>query len=135
MKVFRTLESTANRGPSEWFTGEVRVQPLLAASESSTQRSAVVSFSAGARTAWHTHPRGQMIYIVSGICLAQREGGEIERMSAGDAVWFAPGEKHWHGAEATRPMTHLAVQEADERGEVVVWMEHVSDEQYHAGSN
>jgi quercetin dioxygenase-like cupin family protein len=86
----------------------------------------VVSFEAGARTAWHTHPRGQMLFIISGVCHAQREGGEIERLTAGDAAWIAPGEKHWHGAAPGHPMVHLAVQEADERGEVVTWLEHVS---------
>jgi quercetin dioxygenase-like cupin family protein len=133
MKTFRSIESAASRGPAEWFTGEVWVLFLLGASESPTQRSAVVSFAAGARTAWHTHPRGQMLYVVSGICLAQREGGAVERMNAGDTVWFAPNERHWHGADPTRPMVHLAVQETDEAGEVVVWLEHVSDEQYAEG--
>jgi quercetin dioxygenase-like cupin family protein len=125
MKTFPIIESTANRGPAEWFSGEVWVQPMLVAGESATQRSAVVSFGAGARTAWHTHPRGQMIFVVSGICRAQREGGEVVRLSAGDAAWFGPGEKHWHGADPSRPMVHLAVQEADESGSVVTWMEHV----------
>ena len=99
---------------------------MLSPSESPTQRSAVVSFAAGARTAWHTHPRGQMIFILSGVCHAQRQGGEVARLTAGDAVWFAPGEKHWHGAAPDRPMVHLAVQETDESGQVVTWMEHVS---------
>jgi len=128
MKTFRSIEGAANRGPAEWFSGEVWVLPLVGTGESPSLRSAVVSFAAGARTAWHTHPRGQMIYVVSGICLAQRDGGAMERMNAGDAVWFAPDERHWHGADATRPMVHVAVQEADERGEVVVWLEHVDED-------
>lgn len=118
-------EAATQRGPAEWFSGEVWIQPLIGAQDSATQRSAVVSFAAGARTAWHTHPRGQMIFVVSGVCEAQQEGGEVKRLTAGDAVWFAPGEKHWHGAADGHPMVHLAVQEADERGEVVTWMEHV----------
>ena len=127
MQAFPGAETPSNRGPAEWFSGEVWVQPVLGPEASPSLRSAVVSFAAGARTAWHTHPRGQMIYIVSGICLAQKEGGELLRVTAGDAVWFAPNEKHWHGAAPNRPMVHLAVQEADERGEVVVWLEHVKD--------
>ena len=127
MQLFRATESPANRGPADWFSGEVWVQPVLGPDASPSQRSAVVSFAAGARTAWHTHPRGQMLYVVSGICLAQKEGGEVQRVTAGDAVWFAPNEKHWHGAAPNRPMVHLAVQEADEHGEVVVWLEHVKD--------
>jgi quercetin dioxygenase-like cupin family protein len=127
MKTIRGAETPTQRGPAEWFDGEVWIQPVLSASESPTQRSAVVSFTAGARTAWHTHPRGQMLFILSGVCRAQKHGGEIARLTAGDAAWFAPGEKHWHGAAPGHPMVHLAVQEADERGEVVTWMEHVKD--------
>jgi quercetin dioxygenase-like cupin family protein len=125
MQIIRGAESPANRGPADWFSGEVWIQPVLGPDASPSQRSAVVSFSAGARTAWHTHPRGQMLYIVSGICLVQKDGGEVQRVTAGDAVWFAPNEKHWHGAAPNRPMVHLAVQEADEHGEVVTWLEHV----------
>jgi len=127
MQAFPGAETRSNRGPAEWFSGEVWVQPVLGPEASPSLRSAVVSFAAGARTAWHTHPRGQMIYIVSGICLAQKEGGELLRVTAGDAVWFAPNEKHWHGAAPNRPMVHLAVQEADEQGQVVIWLEHVKD--------
>lgn len=127
MHLFRSADAQTSRGPADWFSGEVFLQPLLGPEQSQTQRSAVVSFAAGARTAWHTHPRGQMIFVVSGICHAQREGGPVERLTPGDAAWFAPGEKHWHGAAPGRPMVHLAVQEADERGEVVAWMEHVRD--------
>lgn len=126
MKTIRAAETATQRGSAEWFDGEVWIQPVLGADDSPSQRSAVVSFSAGARTAWHTHPRGQMLFIFSGVCHAQREGTEVERLTPGDAAWFAPGEKHWHGAAPGHPMVHLAVQEADERGEVVTWLEHVS---------
>ena len=102
------------------------MQPLIGPGDSPSQRCSVVSFAAGARNAWHTHPRGQMLFILSGICLAQREDEDVEQLNVGDAVWFAPGEKHWHGAAPGHPMVHLAVQEADERGEVVTWLEHVS---------
>lgn len=127
MQIFRSLESSSTRGPAEWFNGEVWIRPVLGAEASPSQRSAVVSFAAGARTAWHKHPRGQMLFVISGVCLAQREGGSVERASPCDALWFAPGEKHWHGAAPGHPMVHLAVQEADEHGEVVTWMEHVDD--------
>ena len=126
MKTIRAAETATQRGPADWFDGEVWIQPILGADDSHTQRSAVVSFAAAARTAWHTHPRGQMIFVLSGVCHAQCEGREVERLTAGDAAWFAPDEKHWHGAAPGHPMVHLAVQEADERGQVVTWMEHVS---------
>lgn len=127
MKTIRGAEVATQRGPADWFSGEVWIQPVLGADDSPTQRSAVVSFAAGARTAWHTHPRGQMIFVVSGVCHARRDGGPVERLTAGDAAWFAPGERHWHGAAPGHPMVHLAVQEADEQGQVVTWMEHVTD--------
>jgi quercetin dioxygenase-like cupin family protein len=126
MTTIRAADASTQQGLSDWFDGEVWIQPVLGADDSPSQRSAVVSFAAGARTVWHTHPRGQMIFILSGVCNAQRYGGQIERLTAGDAAWFAPGEKHWHGSAPGHPMVHLAVQEADERGEVVSWMEHVS---------
>jgi quercetin dioxygenase-like cupin family protein len=126
MRTIPGADAATQRGPSDWFDGEVWIQPVIGADDSPTQRSSVVSFAAGARTVWHAHPRGQMIFILSGVCHAQRYGSEIERLTAGDAAWFAPGEKHWHGSAPGHPMIHLAVQEADERGEVVSWMEHVS---------
>jgi quercetin dioxygenase-like cupin family protein len=126
MRIIRGAEGMTQRGSSDWFDGEVWMQPLIGADDSPSQRSSVVSFAAGARNAWHTHPRGQMLFILSGVCQIQREGGPIEQLTAGDTVWFAPGEKHWHGAAPGHPMVHLAVQEADERGEVVTWMERVS---------
>jgi quercetin dioxygenase-like cupin family protein len=124
MQVIRSTESPSKRGPAEWFSGEVWMQTILGADSSPSQRSVIVYFAAGARNAWHTHPRGQLLYIISGICLAQTEGGEVQRFSPGDSIWFAPDEKHWHGAAPNHPMVHLAVQEADEHGEVVVWLEH-----------
>lgn len=125
--MFRQQESATNRGPADYFTGEVWIQPMLGAADSPSQRSAVVSFAAGARTVWHTHPRGQMLFIVSGIARVQREGGPIEFAHPGDAVWFAPNEKHWHGAATDRPMVHVAVQETDDAGEAVTWLEPVRE--------
>jgi quercetin dioxygenase-like cupin family protein len=125
MTILREAESITNRGPADWFSGEVWVQPVLGPEHSPTLRSARVSFASGARTAWHTHPRGQMIHIISGVCAFQLWDGEPQRAGAGDTVWFAPGEKHWHGSAPGHPMVHLAVQETDERGEVVTWLEHV----------
>lgn len=126
MKLIRSADATTQRGPADWFTGEVFIQPVLSPADSPSQRSAVVSFAAAARTAWHTHPRGQMIFILSGICNAQREDGPVEQLLPGDAAWFAPNEKHWHGAAPGRPMLHIAVQEADDNGDVVTWLEHVT---------
>lgn len=118
-----------SRGPAEWFTGSVRIQPLIEAPAPARVRGANVAFEPGARTAWHTHPLGQTLIITSGLGRVQREGGPIEEIRPGDVVWFGPYEKHWHGATATTAMTHIAIQEALQ-GEVVVWMEHVTDEQY-----
>jgi len=126
MHIFPEREASPNRGPADWFSGEVWVQPILGPAHSPTQRSAKVSFASGARTVWHTHPRGQMIYILSGICAFCKWGEAPQQAVPGDAVWFAPNEKHWHGAAEGHPMTHLAVQEADEQGEAVVWMEPVA---------
>ncbi|MDE1154852.1 MAG: cupin domain-containing protein [Acidobacteriaceae bacterium] len=127
METFRELGSATSRGPAEWFTGEVYLQPLLGPAHSPTLRSAKVSFASAARTVWHTHPRGQMIHILSGICAYARWGEPTQQAVPGDTVWFAPGEKHWHGAAPGHPMTHLAVQEADENGEVVTWLEAVTE--------
>jgi quercetin dioxygenase-like cupin family protein len=126
MKTIRGAETATQRGSAEWFEGEVWIQPVIGAEDSPSQRGQVVSFAAGARNAWHMHPRGQMLFILSGVCHAQRDGGEIERLTAGDAAWFAPGERHWHGAAPGHPMVHLAMQEADERGEFVTWLERFS---------
>lgn len=126
MKIFEgTRES--RRGPAEWFTGVVWIDTVLGNTAPNTLSSARVSFEPGARTAWHTHPRGQGIYVLSGVCQAQVRGGEIREVHAGDAVWFAPGEVHWHGAKPGHTMVHLAMQFSDESGEVVKWMEQVSE--------
>ncbi|MBP1860878.1 (R)-mandelonitrile lyase [Rhizobium herbae] len=117
------------RPPAEYFTGSVRLDPIIDAPEPARVRSAAVTFEAGARTAWHTHPLGQTLIVTSGSGLAQTWGGPIREIRAGDTVWFPPGEKHWHGAAPTTAMTHIAIQEALD-GKAVDWMEFVSDEQY-----
>jgi quercetin dioxygenase-like cupin family protein len=119
----------STKGPAEWFTGDVAIDPLFEAPEPARVRGASVTFQPGARTAWHTHPLGQTLIVTAGLGLAQRWGGVIEEIRPGDVVWFSPGEKHWHGASPTTAMTHIAIQEAL-NGRVVDWMEHVSDEQY-----
>jgi quercetin dioxygenase-like cupin family protein len=117
------------KGPVDWFMGEVSINPLFEAPEPARVRCASVTFEPGARTAWHTHPLGQMLSVTSGLGWAQRDGGVIEEIRPGDVVWFAPGEKHWHGATLTTAMTHIAIQEALD-GKTVEWMEKVSEEQY-----
>ena len=117
-------------GPSDWFTGAVYVDAVAAPSNGSRLSASGVHFTPGARTAWHTHPLGQTLIVVSGLGWAQREGGPIEEVRPGDVIWFPPGEKHWHGATATTAMTHIAIQERLD-GKTVDWMEQVSDEQYH----
>ena len=116
-------------GPSEWFTGTVRIDPLFQAPDPAFVQGASVTFEPRARTAWHTHPLGQTLIVIAGCGRAQREGGPVEEIRPGDVVWFAPGEKHWHGAAPTTAMTHIAIQEKLD-GKVVDWMEKVSDEQY-----
>ena len=133
MEIKRGDSREANKGPAEWFTGSVRVQPLFEAPEPARVRGASVTFEAGARTAWHTHPLGQTLIVTSGLGWAQRAGGSIEEIRPGDVVWFAPNEKHWHGATLTTAMTHIAIQEALDR-KVVDWMEQVSDEEYRLGT-
>jgi quercetin dioxygenase-like cupin family protein len=129
MEITRSASQPPSKGPAEWFTGEVRIEPLFQAPEPARVRGASVTFAPGARTAWHTHPLGQTLIVTSGIGRAQREGGPIEEIRSGDVVWFPPSEKHWHGAAPTSAMTHIAIQEALE-GRAVEWMEKVSDEQY-----
>lgn len=119
----------SRRGPAEWFTGTVWQDPVIEAPEPARIRANVVSFDPGARTAWHTHPLGQTLYVLSGSGLAQVWGGEVREIRAGDVVWFPPGEKHWHGAGPQTAMTHLALQEAQD-GKAVEWLEPVTDEQY-----
>jgi quercetin dioxygenase-like cupin family protein len=134
MEIKRNGSQASVKGPTEWFTGAVRIDPLFQAPAPARVQGANVTFEPGARTAWHTHPLGQTLVVTSGFGWAQRWGGQIEEIRPGDVVWFAPGEKHWHGATATTAMTHTAVQEQLD-GKVVDWMEQVSDEQYRARSH
>src|SRR5436309_8912264 len=132
MEIKRKGTQQSSKGPSDWFTGSVRIDPLFEAPEPARVRGASVTFEPSARTAWHTHPLGQTLIVISGLGWAQREGGAIEQIRSGDVVWFAPNEKHWHGATPTTAMTHIAIQEAL-NGKVVHWMEHVTDEIYLSG--
>jgi quercetin dioxygenase-like cupin family protein len=129
MQITRNNLATSP-GPSDWFSGSVFVDTIAAPSEGSQIVGASVHFTPGARTAWHTHPHGQTIWVTEGVGLCQREGGTIEVIRPGDRVFFEPGENHWHGAAPTRFMTHTAMQQADERGNVVNWGMHVTDEEY-----
>ncbi len=121
-----------NRGPSDWFTGDVYLDFMAAPTSSSRLSASCVHFAPGARTAWHTHPNGQTIYVLEGVGLAQRRGGPVEVIRPGDRVFFEPGEDHWHGATATRFMAHIAMLEVDDDGIPATWGEHVSDEEYAA---
>ena len=131
MDIQRAGSQPSGRGPAEWFSGTVRIDPLFAANAPARAAGNAVTFEPGARTAWHTHPLGQVLIVTAGSGLAQREGGPIEELRPGDVVWFPPGEKHWHGASPTTAMTHIAIQEMLD-GQAVAWMEHVSDAQYRA---
>src|SRR5215208_3488604 len=131
MEIKRSGSQPSAKGPAEWFTGTVRIDPLFDAPAPARAAGATVTFEPGARTAWHTHPLGQTLVVTSGVGRAQRWGGPMEQIRPGDVVWFPPGEKHWHGAAPTTAMTHIAIQEALD-GKVVEWMEHVTDEQYRA---
>ena len=129
MDIKRSGSQPPVDGPADWFTGAVRLEPLFEALDPARVRGARVTFEPGARTAWHTHPLGQTLIVTAGCGRAQREGGPVEEIYPGDVVWFAPNEKHWHGASPTAPMTHIAIQEALD-GKVVEWMEQVSEETY-----
>jgi len=129
VQITRNSLETAT-GPSDWFTGTVYVDPVAAPSAPSRLQAASVHFAPGARTAWHTHPNGQTIYVTEGIGLAGRRGGPIEVIRPGDRVFFEPGEDHWHGATPDRFMTHTAIQEVDEAGNSATWGEHVTDAEY-----
>jgi len=131
MKITPSGSQSSTKGPSDWFTGVVRIDPLFAATAPARAAGNAVTFEPGARTAWHTHPLGQTLVVTAGCGRAQREGGPVEEIRPGDVVWFAPGEKHWHGASPSTAMTHIAIQEALD-GKAVDWMEHVRDEQYEA---
>ncbi len=129
MEIKRNCSQPSRTGPAEYFTGAVRIESLFECPEPARARGASVTFEPGARTAWHTHPLGQTLIVTAGCGRVQREGGPVEEVRPGDVVWFAPGEKHWHGAAPTTAMTHIAIQEAL-NGKVVDWMEKVTDEQY-----
>jgi len=129
MEIKRAGSQPSGKGPADWFTGHVRIDPLMGPPEPARVAGALVTFEPGARTAWHTHPLGQTLIVMSGCGWVQRDGGPIELIRPGDVVWFAPGEKHWHGAAPTVAMTHIAIQERLD-GSVVNWMEHVTDQKY-----
>ena len=129
MDITRSGSQPSGKGPAEYFTGMVRIDPLFTAPDPARVVGASVTFEPGARTAWHTHPLGQTLVVMAGYGRVQRWEGPIEDIRPGDVVWFPPGEKHWHGATATTAMTHIAIQERLD-GKTVDWMEQVSDEQY-----
>ena len=129
MDIYRSGSRPSGKGPSDWFTGAVRIDPLFPVSPPARAAGNAVTFEPGARTAWHTHPLGQILVVVSGRGRAQREGGPIEEIRPGDVISFAPGEKHWHGASPTTAMTHIAIQESLD-GKAVDWLEKVRDADY-----
>jgi quercetin dioxygenase-like cupin family protein len=131
MDIQRSGSKPSGKGPAEYFTGAVRIDPLFQAPDPARAVGASVTFEPGARTAWHSHPLGQTLIVIAGCGRAQRWGGPIEEIRPGDVVWIPPGEKHWHGAAATTAMTHIAIQEQLD-GKTADWMEKVSDEQYQA---
>lgn len=131
MEIKRSGSQPSSKGSSAYFTGAVRVDPLFQAPEPARVRGASVTFEPGARTAWHTHPLGQVLIVTAGCGRVQRWGGPVEEIRPGDVVVISPGEKHWHGASPTTAMTHIAIQEALD-GKTVEWMEQVSDKQYHS---
>jgi quercetin dioxygenase-like cupin family protein len=131
MEIIPSGSRPSTQGPADWFTGTVRIDPLFPANDSARAAGNSVTFEPGARTAWHTHPLGQILIVTSGCGRAQRWGGPIEAIRPGDVVRFPPGEKHWHGAVPTTAMTHIAIQEQLD-GKAVEWMEKVTDEQYGA---
>jgi quercetin dioxygenase-like cupin family protein len=129
MQITRNMLDTSE-GPSDWFTGTVYIDTIAAPSDASQIGAAVVHFTPGARTAWHRHPRGQTIWVTEGVGLCQREHGTVEVIRPGDRVFFEPGENHWHGAAPNRFMSHVAMQQADDEGNVVEWARHVTDTEY-----
>ncbi len=131
MEIKRIGSQPSSKGPAEYFTGTVRIDPLFNSPEPARLSNALVTFEPGARTAWHTHPLGQTLIVTAGCGWVRREGGTTEEIRPGDVVWFEPGEKHWHGATPTTAMSHIALQEKL-NGSPVEWMEQVSDEQYRA---
>jgi quercetin dioxygenase-like cupin family protein len=130
MKILNSKERASRKGPADWFTGNVWIDEIVVGIAPSRLRAFRVSFEPGARTAWHTHPVGQTLHVLTGHGLVQLEGQPIEEIHPGDTVVIAPNERHWHGAAASSTMVHLAIQEADAQGVDVVWLEHVADEEY-----
>lgn len=131
MEIIRNGSQPSGKGSADWFTGTVRVDPLFQPNSARRAAAALVTFEPGARTAWHTHPLGQTLIVISGLGRVQREGSPIEDIRPGDVIWFEPGERHWHGAAPENAMSHIAIQENLD-GKVVDWMEQVTDEQYGA---
>ena len=129
MDIQRIGTQPSTKGPSDWFTGTVRIDPLFSAPDPALVTTASVTFEPGARTAWHTHPLGQTLIVTAGCGWAQRHGGPVEEIHPGDVVWFPPNEKHWHGASPTTAVTHIAIQERL-NGSAVTWLQHVTDDQY-----
>jgi quercetin dioxygenase-like cupin family protein len=123
-----SLDTTS--GPADWFTGAVYLDPVAAPTEQSRVSATAVHFTPGARTAWHTHPNGQTIFVLEGVGRAQRRGGPVEEIRPGDRVFFEPGEEHWHGAAPNRFMLHIAMLQVDDEGNNATWLEHVTDEEY-----
>jgi quercetin dioxygenase-like cupin family protein len=129
MEIRKSGAEPSGKGPATYFTGTVRIDPLFSPPDPARVAGALVTFEPGARTAWHTHPLGQTLIVMTGYGWVQHEGNPVEAIRPGDVVWFAPGEKHWHGATPTTAMSHIAIQEKL-NGSPVDWMEHVTDEQY-----
>ena len=131
MQITRASIDT-QKGPADWFTGDVYIDAVAQPSEQSRLTASAVHFTPGARTAWHTHPNGQTIHVLEGVGRCQRRGGPVEEIRPGDSVFFEPGEEHWHGAAPNRFMLHLALLVVDEAGKTADWGEHVTDEEYAA---
>jgi quercetin dioxygenase-like cupin family protein len=131
MEIHRSGSRPSQAGSAEYFTGRVRIDPLLSPPDPARVAGAHVTFEPGARTAWHTHPLGQTLIVTSGLGWAQREGGPVEEIRPGDVVWFPPGEKHWHGATATTGLSHIAIQEK-QNGSAVTWLDPVTEAEYSA---
>ena len=129
MEITKIGSQASAKGPTDWFTGSVRIDSRFQRPAPARIGGAIVTFEPGARTAWHTHPLGQTLIVTAGCGRVQRDGGPIQEIRAGDVVWFEPGERHWHGASPTTAMTHIAIAEMLD-GKAVEWMEHVTDEQY-----
>lgn len=132
MEISKNGSRPSGKGPPDWFSGEVRIDPLFQPQDSARAAGVSVTFEPGARTAWHTHPLGQTLIVTEGSGLAQRAGGPVVEIRPGDVIWFSPGERHWHGAAPLTSMTHIAIHEALD-GKTVDWLEHVTDAEYGTG--